>query len=264
VRPWKFLYIAMVGAIAVVGSGRSGAADLALEVAGVFGQTTTLGETAFGVDTPFAFRALFDSAHELFHTPGAGIFAITEFTVTIAWHGTFAGVPNIDLNAVVVDPTYHIGDYAAGLVDHTASSFFLDKYSDVAPPLNPQDPTPTIFVGYLATVGEFPYVIPLAGGAGDLAINDFSGAAPTVSLVAVPEPSSLLLLLAGLCGLILFASPQLCGYRTAQAAWCRACPTGRRKMNTYRRFSGLHSRRDGPQNSGTHSAEKTNGQRGHR
>lgn len=114
-RLWKFMYIAVVGVIAAAGAGRSGAADLALDVAGVFGPTTTLGGTAFGADTSFAFRAVFDSTHELFHTPGAGIFAITGFTVTIAGHGTFTGVPNIDLNAVIVDPTYPpIRNYAAG------------------------------------------------------------------------------------------------------------------------------------------------------
>jgi hypothetical protein len=69
-----------------------------------------------------------------------------------------------------------------------------------------------MFAGYLGTVGEFPYVIPLSGDAGDLAINSFGSAVPTVSLVAVPEPSSFLLLLAGLCGLILRQSAALRPY----------------------------------------------------
>jgi hypothetical protein len=50
---------------------------------------------------------------------------------------------------------------------------------------------------------EAPYVIPLAGGAGSLMINDFGSAVPSASLVAVPEPTWLWT--AGLCGTALLA-----------------------------------------------------------
>lgn len=111
-------------------------------------------------------------------------------------------VQNIDLNVVVVDPSYRLGVYAAGLVDVTATSFFLNEYSSFSQPLSPAAPTPTTFRGYLGREASvFPYVIPLAGGAGDLAINDFGD--------AVPEPSSFLL--AGLGGLTLFAVRRLYG-----------------------------------------------------
>jgi hypothetical protein len=206
----KFLWAAVVGTIAALSLEWAEATVLTLDVTGVFGPTTTLDGAALGVDTPYSFHAVFDPTNEVFHTPGAGIFPVTQLTITIAGHGTFAGTPNIDLNAVVVDPSYHLGVYAAGLVDVTATSFFLIEYSAVSPPLNPTAPTPTTFLGYLGMeVGVFPYLIPLAGGAGDLAINAFSDAVPTASLVAVPEPSSLLL--AGLCGLALFAGRLFCG-----------------------------------------------------
>ena len=121
-----------------------------------------------GTTTPFAFRRISNADHELFHTPGAGIFAVTEFTITIDEHGTFTGVPNVNLNAVVVDPTYHIGTYAAGLVDLTATSFFLDKYQSVSTPYSPPIPTPTTFIDFLGREsGVFPYTIPLVGGAGN-------------------------------------------------------------------------------------------------
>jgi hypothetical protein len=199
-----FVLSVIFGLSAVGASGLSEAADLSLDISGSFAPTTTLGGNALGVATPFAFRAVFDPAHELFHTPGAGIFAVTQFMITIDGHGTFAGIPNANLNAVVVDPTYHIGTYAAGLVDLTATSFFLDKYSTVSTPFSPPTPTPTTFVGFIGQeAGIFPYVIPLAGGAGNLAINDFGSSVPSASLVLVPEPSPLLM--AGLFGTALLA-----------------------------------------------------------
>lgn len=187
-----FHAIVLLGLSAIAASSSAPAADLALDISGTFGPTTTLGGSALGTATPFAFRAVFDADHELFHTPGAGIFAVTEFTITIDGHGTFMGVPNANLNAVVVDPTYHIGTYAAGLVDLTATSFFLNKYESVSTPFSPPSPTPTTFINFLGQKsGVFPYTIPLAGGTGNLAINDFGNSVPTASLFAVPEPSTL-------------------------------------------------------------------------
>ena len=116
-------------------------------------------------------------------------------------------MPNVDLNVVVLDPTYHLNVYAAGLVTSAGTPFFLNTYSAVATPYNPSTPTPTTFLGFLGTLDSFdeaPYVIPLAGGAGNLAINDFGSAVPTASLVAVPEPS--LMWLVGWCGTALFAA----------------------------------------------------------
>jgi hypothetical protein len=158
---------------------------------------------------------VFDADRELFHTPGAGIFAVTEFTITIDGHGTFTGVPNANLNAVVVDPTYHIGTFAAGLVDLTATSFFLDKYQSVSTPFSPPTPTPTNFINFLGREsGVFPYTIPLVGGAGNLAINDFGASAPSATLLAVPEP--LPLVMAGLFGTALLV------VRTMGSPRCRS------------------------------------------
>lgn len=197
-RVWLVGVVAAM--LAVVGSRAVVAADLTLEIGGTFGPATKLNGVALGVETPFSFRAVFDPAQELFHTPGAGIFAVTDFTIAISGHGSFSGVPNANLNAVVTDPAYHVGNYTAGLVDLTATSFFLNKYSAVSLPLNPQAPTLTNFVGYLGReAGAFPYVIPLAGGAGNLDINDFGSGAPTAALV--PECSALVLVAVGGCAL---------------------------------------------------------------
>jgi len=198
----------VIGALAIVASGVAEAANLALDVFGEFGPATTLNGNALGVNTPFSFHALFDPMDNVNPTPGAGYFRPTEFTLEIAGHGTFAGVPNVDLNVVVLDPTYHLNVYAAGLVTSTGSPFFLNTYSAVASPFNPSVPTPTTFLNYQETLDSFddaPYVIPFAGGADSLVINDFGSAVPSASLVAVPEPSSLWLWMAGLCGTALFA-----------------------------------------------------------
>ena len=52
--------------------------------------------------------------------------------------GSFAGIPNPGLNVVLLDPGYHLGVYAAGLVNSAGGDpFFLDTYSAVAPPFPP-------------------------------------------------------------------------------------------------------------------------------
>ena len=53
---------AVIVASAALGSGRAEAGLLALEATGAFGPTSTLGGTAFGADTPYSFRAVFDPA----------------------------------------------------------------------------------------------------------------------------------------------------------------------------------------------------------
>jgi len=201
-----FLWAAAIVAWASLGLGQAKAGLLALDATGAFGPTSTLGGTAFGVDTPYSFRAVFDPAKDRNPTPGdgAGYFNATQFTITIEGHGTFAAIPNNDLNVALLDPTYHLGINAAGLVTSTGTPFFLDSYSAVAPPFDPHVPTPTTFLGYRETLSGFPYIIPLAGGAGDLVINDVGDFPRTASLIAVPEPSSLMLLALG--GLALFGA----------------------------------------------------------
>jgi hypothetical protein len=195
-----FLWAAIV-ALATLVSSRAEAGLLTLEATGAFGPTSTLGGTAFGADTPYSFRAVFDPAMDRNPTPGdgAGYFRATQFTITIGGYGTFEGIPNDDLNVALLDPTYHLGINAAGLLTSRGAPFFLDAYSAVAPTFDPHAPTPTTFLGYLKTLSGFPYVIPLAGGAGELVINDVGDTPRTASLVAVsvPEPSTLALLALG-------------------------------------------------------------------
>ena len=202
----SLLCVAIVGALTVAASSAAAAANLALDVTGEFSPTTTLGGTALGANTPFSFHAVFDPLDNVNPTPGAGYFRPTEFTIEITDHGIFAGVPNVDLNVVVLDPSYHLGVYAAGLVTSAGTPFFLNTYSAVATPYNPSTPTPTTFLEFLGTLDSFaeaPFIIPLAGGAGSLAIHDFGGGIPTASLIPIPEPASLWLV--AMCATALIA-----------------------------------------------------------
>lgn len=201
------LRLSLTAALALVALSTASAANLVLNVSGEFGPTTTLNGAPLGVNTPFSFRAVFDPDDDVNPTPGAGYFPPTTFTVDIAGHGTLAGVPNVDLNVVVLDPTYHLGVYAAGLVTSTGSPFFLNTYSTVDTPFNPEIPTPTAFANFLQILDSFneaPYVIPLTGG-GALTINDFGDAIPTASLAAIPEPATI--------GLLAFLSTSLLAIR---------------------------------------------------
>jgi hypothetical protein len=204
----RFLYFAVIASLSLAPAAATGE----------FGPTTTLNGAALAANTPFAFHAVFDPANNVNPTPGAGYFRPTLFTIDIAGHGSFAGVPNVDLNVVVLDPTYHLGVYAAGLVTSAGTPFFLNTYATVAPPFQPESPTPTTFASFLQTLDSFaesPYVIPLTSG-GTLAIHDFGPVSPTATLVAIPEPATLCI--AALCGAALVAR------RGCHRRVPRACP----------------------------------------
>jgi hypothetical protein len=202
----KFL-LAVIVELLTLGSGQVEAGLLGLEATGAFGPTSTLGGTAFGADTPYSFGAVFDPTTDRNPTPGdgAGYFRATQFTITIQGYGTFVDIPNTDLNVALVNPTYHLGINAAGLVTSRGEPFSLDAYSAVTPPFDPHVPTPATFQGYLETLSGFPYVVPLAGGVGELVINDVGNTPRTASLVAAPEPSSLVVMGVGGLALIGYA-----------------------------------------------------------
>ncbi len=186
---------------AMLASATSLAELLLLESAGVFGPTTTLGGTALGADTPYAFRAVFDSTknrNPIVGEPGAGYFAALEFAISIEGHGDFAGVPSDDLNVVLLDPSYHLSINAAGLLSADGQRFFLDSYDKVEPTFDARSPEPTVFIDYLTTVPSFPYQVPLVGIDGGLVINDIGSGARSAIVTEVPEPSALVVALIGL------------------------------------------------------------------
>ena len=188
---------------------------LLLESTGVLGPTTTLGGTALGADTPYSFRAIFDSTknrNPIVGEQGAGYFAALEFAITIEGHGEFAGIPSDDLNVVLLDPSYHLGINAAGLLSADGQRFFLDSYDKVEPTFDARSPAPAAFIDYVSTVPGFPYHVALVGIDGGLVINDIGSGARSAIVTAVPEPSTLLLALIG-CAVFGWRKSILCARR---------------------------------------------------
>ncbi len=199
-RPWFLAAVVCIEAV-LAAPPASHAELLLLESTGVFGPTTTLGGTELGADTPYSFRAVFDSTknrNPIVGEKGAGYFAAIEFALTIEGHGEFAGIPSDDLNVVLLDPSYHLSINAAGLLSANGQRFFLDSYEKVEPTFDARSPAPTAFVDYASTLPSFPYHVALVGINGGLVINDLGTGARTAIVTAVPEPSTLVLALIGL------------------------------------------------------------------
>src|SRR5262245_35057658 len=89
------------------------AASLTENLTGFFGPTTTLGGVALGADTAFTLQAVGDTSSGVTIVPGLDVYAVTNFTISIAGKGNFTGIPDIntkiflaDLN---LDPFYQVG-----------------------------------------------------------------------------------------------------------------------------------------------------------
>lgn len=177
-------------------SGTATATPLNLDYSGVLEATSTLGGTAFGASTLFTFQAGFDSSAPIDFGGGGGgaIYAVTSFSIDITGYGTFTGVvPDADLNVLVLDPSFS-GFYALGLVSGDLSNGFYGTYDTATPPFAGNAPIPSVLSGYLGTASGS-YTIQLSGVSGGLVINGIEN--HTAALVAVPEPSSLLLFASG-------------------------------------------------------------------
>jgi hypothetical protein len=199
-RRW-LLTLAICSAAVLAASQASRAELLQLESTGAFGPATTLGGTPLGADTNYSFRAVFDSTknrNPIVGENGAGYFSALEFALTIEGHGAFEGIPSDDLNVVLLDPDYHLGIHAAGLLSADGQRFFLDSYAKVEPTFDARSPVPTVFVDYLTTAPGFPYQVLLVGVDGGLVINDIGGGARSAIVKAVPEPSTVVLMVIGL------------------------------------------------------------------
>ena len=70
----SFLRIALASALTALTFSAAEAANLALDVTGQFGPTTTLNGTPLGTNTPFSFHAVFDPLDNVNPTPAPAIF----------------------------------------------------------------------------------------------------------------------------------------------------------------------------------------------
>ena len=182
---------AVIVASATLGSGQAEAGLLALDASGAFGPASTLGGIAFGADTPYSFRAVFDPAEDRNPTPGDGA---GYFRHAVHDHDRgvrdLRGHPQRRPERRAARPDLPPGHQRRG-VGHLPRRPLLPRcLLRGRPSVHPHAPTPTTFQGYLTTLAGFPYVVPLAGGEGELVVNDIGDTPRTASLVA-PRPRAL-------------------------------------------------------------------------
>jgi hypothetical protein len=189
--------------------GTANALTMHLYYTGSFGPTTTLGGNAFGVDTPFSIDATFDSAVNIGPAPpgyGVGLYSATAI-FSINGQPDYQSAPGADLNVVLVSPSpVNAPFYAAGIGNTAVDSALISSFFSTTLPFNAEAPSPTIFTTYATDLNSFPFTILLGDGSISLVINDISELSiPTAELTgsSVPEPSTFLLLAAGLGGLAL-------------------------------------------------------------
>ena len=189
---------------------------LTLNYAGSFDPTTTLGGTALGVDTPFSLHATFDSTANLTSDqPGKGVFPVTSFSLLLG--GTaYTAAPQAGLNVLLLDQAYGWGGYAAGLYIPDGTSGFLTLFSTATPGFTVNALTPTVLSGFMENDSNTPYIITLAGAAGDLAINGVNPDGITADITpytaTVPEPGQWAMM--GLA----FVGVAGCGFRRYRAS----------------------------------------------
>lgn len=159
---------------------------LSLEFGGTFDSMSSLGGTAFGVDTPFSFSAPFDSTADLDGNPGSGFF---ETVLTFEINGAiFTSDPASDIKVVLGSGSA----FSVGLVDDVSPSGFFVGFSTTTLPFNADAPSPTIFTNPMGLTPFFPLTVPLADGAGDLVIEGLVTIGSSTAQIVTPEPTSIL------------------------------------------------------------------------
>lgn len=166
-------------------------ADLfVLNCSGTFRADTTIGGTPLGADTPFTIAATFDSAIDAQPLPGFGAFETVSVVIDIAGIGIVTGAPGAGGFVQLIDASAFGGIYAIALFSGGMNA----QFSTASPPFSGDSPSPSVLSGLI--VGNGGFILPLAGGAGDLIVSGLTSFGPTATITAtaVPEPSSLALL----------------------------------------------------------------------
>ncbi len=211
-------YLILFCAVSLVLAASAPAGLMNLNYAGSFGPNTTLGGIVLGDGTPFSFQAEFDSAAPL--SPEFGAFQVSSLSFIINGTPYAASSPADQVVFFAYDsteggspiPTYYASLLGQGTWPNNNNNLLNFAFEFATPDFipvpfwGPVIPTASVFTENLWNVCAGSVSITLAGGAGDLVINDLVGLAATASLTdfsAVPEPGNLLAL-SGLVGSAMF------------------------------------------------------------
>ena len=163
------------------------ASMVTLNYSGSFSPDSSLGGTAFGVDTPFIIHATFDSTTDVIPASGHGIFPLTSLSIHLP-SGTYAAASAFGWDAYVGDPRVFSG-YAGGIRNAWLGMNAITLFTTATPAFSADAPTDSVLTGFSENWGAFPCTIGLDGGAGDLVVNDLGAGPFSASLTSsVPEP----------------------------------------------------------------------------
>ena len=190
--------LAMLGSMLTT----SARADLmTLNYSGYFGPTSTLGGTAFGVDTAFSLTGIFNTDSLVSFGTGLSSFTLDSFSMVINGTG-YTGSPSAGLFVGLADPRFS-GCYAVGLGTSDLNRSIGSQYSTSTPAFLADSPTSIVFSDYTETNDTGNFQIALTGVDGGLVVNDEGAQNFTASITpaAVPEPSTFALIGLGVIGL---------------------------------------------------------------
>ncbi len=170
---------------------------LAEHLTGSFSAATTLGGVALGADTHYSIYAIFDASANQYPFPDFGIYPVLSLNLTLAGHGTYAGVPGTDLNVFLG----RNDQASAGFSDADPTKGFGYVFNFVTPSFDPHAPFYTTFDLFHHSFSDPGYVIDLVGVPGGLVVNGLGSTPGSASITAVPEPTET----AAVIGLVLGA-----------------------------------------------------------
>lgn len=191
IRPTsKFLFTSLMTLGLGIGSHGNAAIFLTQNFSGTLGTGNTFGGEPLADGTAISYAATFDTTPTT-TSQGAALFSVTDFSLTIAGHGTYTVDPAI-WSVVLLDPSnpFFTGFYLAGLSrtygeDETVG--FYSGFPSATPSFDAANPVPTVFLNYQGTLLGNLLTIDLPGVTGGLGIAQLESVS-SMSITPVPEP----------------------------------------------------------------------------
>lgn len=164
---------------------------LVLKQSGTFGGSSTLDGSPIADDTAFTYSAVFDSLGDMESDPDEGIFG-AAVTFDLGLLGTYTSDPGVINSALRVDGA----EFSAAIANPNVIGDIGGTYNSATPTLDADFPSTSLLSGLAATASTLPFTVPLAGGAGDLVINDFN-AGSTAEISRLPPVAPVTIELVG-------------------------------------------------------------------